>query len=283
MGVRNLKPTSPGRRGMQVSDWNDLTHGNRNRPEKSLVEKIKKTGGRNHHGCVTARHIGGGHKSKYRVIDFKRLKDDVPAKVAQVEYDPNRSARIALLHYADGEKRYILAPIGLEAGATVMSGKLAEPRVGNAMPLRLIPTGLEIHNVELQPGRGGQLGRAAGTLIKLMAKEGSYATVQLPSGEMRKISIECRATIGQIGNTDHNSIVIGKAGRHRWMGYRPISRGCAQNPHDHPMGGGEGHRSGGRHPQGPTGVLSKGGKTRKRKARSTKFIVRSRKKRGKRR
>lgn len=283
MGVRNLKPTSPGRRGMQVSDWAELTHGNRNKPEKSLLEKLKKTGGRNHHGCVTTRGIGGGHKSKWRKIDFKRNKDLVPAKVVQIEYDPNRSARIALLHYADGEKRYILAPIGLEVGATVESGEHVEPRVGNCMPLRNIPTGLEVHNVELQPCRGGQLGRSAGALVKLMAKEGEQATIQLPSGEMRKVSIECRATIGQIGNTEHNTIVIGKAGRHRWMGIRPISRGCAQNPHSHPMGGGEGHRSGGRHPRGPGGQLAKGGKTRKSKARSNKFIVRARKKRGRRR
>jgi large subunit ribosomal protein L2 len=265
---------------MQVSDWAELTHGNRNKPTKSLLEKIKKTGGRNHHGCVTARHIGGGHKSVYRKIDFKRLKDDVPAKVVAIEYDPNRTARIALLHYADGEKSYILAPLGLKAGDTVVSGEHVEPKTGNCMPLRNIPTGLVVHNVELQPRRGGQLGRSAGVLIKLMAKEGRWATVQLPSGEMRKVPIDCRATLGQIGNTEHNTIVIGKAGRHRWMGYRPYSRGCAQNPHSHPMGGGESRRSGGRHPMGPGSVLAKGGKTRKAKARSNKFIVRSRKKRG---
>ncbi|RMG07268.1 MAG: 50S ribosomal protein L2 [Planctomycetota bacterium] len=283
MGVKQYKPTSPGRRGMTVNDWAELTHGNRNRPERSLVEKIKKSGGRNHHGRITNRNIGGGHKAKYRKIDFKRDKDGVPAKVVSIEYDPRRTARIALLHYADGEKRYILAPLGLEVGQTVLSGENAEPKVGNAMPLRCIPTGLEIHNVELQPRRGGQLGRSAGTLVKLMAKEGKTATIMLPSGEMRKVPIECRATIGQIGNTEHNTIVIGKAGRHRWMGKRPVSRGCAMNPHSHPMGGGEGHRSGGRHPQGPTGILAKGGKTRKPKARSNKFIVRARKKRGRRR
>lgn len=282
MGVRTMKPTSPGRRGMQVSDWSDLTHGNRNKPEKSLLEKIKKTGGRNHHGVITARHIGGGHKPQYRKIDFKRKKDDVPAKVVQIEYDPNRTARIALLHYVDGEKRYILAPEQLKEGDVLLSGDACEPRVGNCMPLRNIPTGLEIHNVELQPKRGGQLGRAAGAIIKLMGKEGGMATIQLPSGEMRKVSLDCRATIGTIGNTEHNTINIGKAGRHRWMGYRPVSRGCAQNPHSHPMGGGEGHRSGGRHPMGPTGVLAKGGKTRKPKARSNKFIIRARKKRGRR-
>lgn len=282
MGVRTMKPTSPGRRGMQVSDWADLTHGNRNKPEKKLLEKLKKTGGRNHHGRITVRGIGGGHKPQYRKIDFKRKKDDVPAKVVQIEYDPNRTARIALLHYADGEKRYILAPAELSAGDVVMSGDNAEPRPGNCMSLRQIPTGLEIHNVELQPKRGGQLGRAAGAIVKLMGKEGGMATIQLPSGEMRKVSLDCRATIGTIGNTEHNTICIGKAGRHRWMGIRPISRGCAQNPHSHPMGGGEGHRSGGRHPMGPTGVLAKGGLTRKSKARSNKFIIRGRKKRGRR-
>lgn len=282
MGVRTMNPTSPGRRGMQVSDWSDLTNGNRNKPEKSLLEKIKKSGGRNHHGHITARHIGGGHKAQYRKIDFKRKKDSVPAKVVQIEYDPNRTARIALLHYADGEKRYILAPEQLKVDDVVMSGDVCEPRAGNCMPLRNIPTGLEIHNVELQPKRGGQLGRAAGAIIKLMGKEGGMATIQLPSGEMRKVSLDCRATIGTIGNTEHNTINIGKAGRHRWMGYRPYSRGCAMNPHDHPMGGGEGHRSGGRHPRGPKGVLSKGGKTRKPKARSNKFIIRARKKRGRR-
>lgn len=282
MGVRNLKPTSPGRRGMQVSDWSELTFKNRNRPTKSLLEKIKKSGGRNHHGCVTARHIGGGHKSKYRLIDFKRKKDGVPAKVISVEYDPNRTARIALLHYTDGEKAYILAPLGLQAGDQVVSGPEVEPRTGNTLPLRHIPTGLVIHNVELQPGRGGQLGRAAGALIKLMAKEGQWATIQLPSGEMRKVHLDCRATLGQIGNTEHNTIVIGKAGRHRWMGYRPYSRGCAMNPHDHPMGGGESRRSGGRHPMGPSGLQCKGKKTRKRSQPGDKFIVRGRKKRGKR-
>ncbi|MGE0707215.1 MAG: 50S ribosomal protein L2 [Planctomycetota bacterium] len=283
MGVRTMRPTSPGRRGMQFSDWSDLTHGNRNNPERTLLEKLRKTGGRNHHGEITARHRGGGHKKQYRLIDFKRNKDEVPARVVSIEYDPNRSARIALLHYADGEKRYILAPIGLSVGETVMSGLQVEPRVGNTMPLRNIPTGLEVHNVELQPRRGGQLGRAAGAIVKLMGKEGGMATIQLPSGEMRKVSLDCRATIGAIGNTEHNTIWIGKAGRHRWMGYRPYSRGCAMNPHDHPMGGGEGHRSGGRHPIGPGGVLSKGGKSRKPKARSNKFIVRARKKKGKRR
>ncbi|MCW8138374.1 MAG: 50S ribosomal protein L2 [Planctomycetota bacterium] len=279
MGIRTYNPTSPGRRGAQVSDWAELTHKNRNRPEESLLQRIKKTGGRNHHGVVTARHRGGGHKSIYRLVDFKRnRKDGVPAKVVSIEYDPNRTARIALLHYADGEKSYILAPLELQAGMMVMSGPQAEPRVGNCIPMRYIPTGLVIHNVELQPGRGGQLGRAAGAMIKLMAKEGDHATIQLPSGEMRRVPIEGRATIGQLGNIEQNVIVIGKAGRHRWMGYRPISRGSVRNPHDHPMGGGEGRRAGGRHPVGPKGTLAKGGITRKPKARSTKFIVRSRRK-----
>lgn len=276
MGIRTYNPTSPGRRGAQVSDWSDLTYKTKNRPEESLLERIKKSGGRNHHGVVTARHIGGGHKAIYRKVDFKRKKDGVPAKVVSIEYDPNRTARIALLHYADGEKSYILAPVELQVGMTVMSGETAEPRVGNCLPMRFIPTGLVIHNVELQPGRGGQLGRAAGAMIKLMAKEGSTATIQLPSGEMRRVPIDGRATIGQIGNIEQNVIVIGKAGRHRWMGYRPISRGSVRNPHDHPMGGGEGRRAGGRHPVGPKGTLAKGGKTRKGKARSNKFIVRSR-------
>lgn len=278
MGIRQYKPTSPGRRGMTVLDWSELTHGNRNKPEKQLLEKLRKTGGRNHHGQVTARHRGGGHKAVYRKVDFKRRKDDIPATVTSIEYDPNRSANIALITYADGHKAYILAPIGLQVGQTVMSGLHAEPRVGNCLPLRSIPTGLEIHNVELTPGKGGQLGRAAGVVVKLMAKEGEQATIQLPSGEMRKVNIDCRATLGQIGNTDHNQITIGKAGRHRWWGYRPISRGSVRNPHDHPMGGGEGRRAGGRHPVGPQGTPAKGGKSRKPKARSNKFIVRGRKK-----
>lgn len=277
MGLKYYNPTSPGRRGANVSDWSDLTNGTRNQPEKSLLLKLKKTGGRNHHGQVTARGIGGGHKFVYRKVDFKRKHDDVPGKVVAIEYDPNRSARIALIHYADGVKSYILAPVGLEAGMTVMSGEKAEPRVGNCMPMRNIPTGLEVHNVELQPGRGGQLGRSAGTLVKLMAKEGEHATIQLPSGEVRLVSAEGRATIGRLGNIEHNIINLGKAGRHRWMGYRPVSRGSCRNPHDHPMGGGEGKRAGGRHPVGPTGTLAKGGKTRRRKARSNDFIVRGRK------
>jgi large subunit ribosomal protein L2 len=278
MGIRTYNPTSAGRRGGQSSDWSDLTYRNKNRPEETLLQRIRKTGGRNHHGIVTARHMGGGHKSIYRLVDFKRKKDDVPAKVVSIEYDPNRTARIALLHYADGEKSYILAPLERQVGMIVMSGQHVEPRVGNCMPMRNIPTGLVIHNVELQPGRGGQLGRAAGAQIKLMAKEEQKATIQLPSGEMRRVPIEGRATIGQLGNIEQNVIVLGKAGRARWAGYRPVSRGSAQNPHDHPMGGGEGKRAGGRHPVGRQGTLAKGGITRKPKARSNKFIVRSRRK-----
>jgi large subunit ribosomal protein L2 len=279
MGIRTYNPTSAGRRGAQVSDWAELTYKNRNKPEERLLEKIKKTGGRNHHGYVTARHRGGGHKAIYRLVDFKRnRKDDVPAKVVAIEYDPNRTARIALIHYADGDKSYILAPLELQVGMTVMSGEKAEPRVGNCLPLRNIPTGLILHNVELQPGRGGQLARAAGALIKLMAKETDTATIQLPSGEMRRVPINGRASIGQLGNIEQNVIVLGKAGRARHMGYRPMSRGSCRNPHDHPMGGGEGKRAGGRHPMGPMGTLAKGGITRKRKARSNKFIVRSRRK-----
>ena len=278
MGVRTYRPTSAGLRGAQVSTWDELTYKNRNKPEKALLEKLRKTGGRNHHGQVTARHMGGGHKSIYRKVDFRRRKDDIPATVRSVEYDPNRKARIALVCYADGQKSYILAPEGLKKGDSVISGEQVEPRLGNCMPLRWIPTGLEVHNVELQPGKGGQLGRTAGAIVKLMAKEGRHATVQLPSGEMRRVPLECRATLGTLGNTDQNTIVLGKAGRHRWMGYRPVSRGSAKNPHDHPMGGGEGKRAGGRHPVGKNGVQSKGGITRKPKARSNSMIVRSRKK-----
>lgn len=278
MGIKFYKPTSHGRRGASCSDWSDLTRGTKNEPEHTLIEKIARTGGRNHHGQVTTRGMGGGHKRIYRKVDFKRnKKDGIPAKVVAIEYDPNRSARIALIHYADGAKSYILAPIGLEVGHTVISGDQVDPRPGNAMPMRSIPTGIEVHNVEMQPGRGGQLGRAAGCLVKLMAKEGAYASIQLPSGEVRRVPIEGRATIGRLGNIEHNVINLGKAGRHRWAGYRPVSRGSCKNPHDHPMGGGEGKRAGGRVPVGPTGTLAKGGNTRKNKARSNNFIIRGRK------
>jgi large subunit ribosomal protein L2 len=279
MGVRNYRPTSNGRRGAQVSDWAELTYRTKNMPVRSLVEKIDKTGGRNHHGQVTARHMGGGATRLYRKIDFKRRHDDIPAKVVSVEYDPNRTCRIALINYADGKRSYILAPRDLKAGDVVISGEKHEPKSGVCMPLRNIPTGIPLHNVELQPRKGGQLGRAAGVAIQLMAKEGEYGTITLPSGEVRKVHLDCRATIGELGNQDQNTIFLGKAGRHRWMGYRPYSRGSCRNPVDHPMGGGEGRRAGGRHPIGPGGVLSKGGITRKPKARSNDFIIRGRKKR----
>jgi large subunit ribosomal protein L2 len=245
-------------------------------PERSLLRPLTKTGGRNNNGRVTSRHRGGGHKRRYRVIDFKRQKDDVPAKVATIEYDPNRSARVALLHYVDGEKRYILAPVGLQVGDTLMSGPKADIRPGNAMALRDMPLGTTIHNIELSPGRGGQLARSAGTSAQLMAREGGYAQIRLGSGEMRLVQAVCRATIGQVGNTDHENISVGKAGRTRWLGRRPHVRGVAMNPVDHPHGGGEGKTSGGRHPVSPWGVPTKGYKTRRNK-RTSKFILRRRK------
>jgi large subunit ribosomal protein L2 len=275
MGIRLYKPTSPGRRFGSVSDFSEIT---RTTPEKSLVVKIKKTGGRNNQGRITCRHRGGGHKPKYRVIDFRRNKLGVPAKVASIEYDPNRTCRIALLHYLDGEKRYILAPKGISVGQEVVSGEMAEPLVGNTMTLEKIPPGLAIHNVELRPGQGGKLVRSAGSQASIQAKEGSYANVLLPSGEVRRIHMKCKATIGQVGNLDHQNIKIGKAGRNRWRGIRPTVRGSAMNPVAHPMGGGEGRRAGGRHPCSPTGVLSKGGKTRSPRKESNKNIVRKRKK-----
>jgi len=278
MGVKSYRPTSNGRRTGQVSDWSDLTFRTKNDPERSLVVKISKTGGRNNHGLVTARHMGGGATKLYRQVDFKRRHDDVPAKVVSIEYDPNRTCRIALINYADGLKSYILAPKDLKVGDTVISGERGEPRPGNCMSLRHIPTGIPLHCLELQPRRGGQLARSAGVSVQLMAKEDQHGTVTLPSGEVRKVHLDCRATIGELGNVEHNTITVGKAGRHRHMGYRPYSRGSAKNPVDHPMGGGEGRRAGGRHPVGPGGVLSKGGNTRKPKARSNDFIVRGRKK-----
>jgi len=244
-------------------------------PEKSLVRSLNRTGGRNNNGRITSWHIGGGHKRKYRVIDFRREKVDIPAKVATIEYDPNRSARIALLHYADGEKRYILAPVGLEVGHTVMSGEKAEIRPGNTLPLKNIPLGSLVHNVELRIGKGGQIIRSAGSYGQLMAKEGSYAQVRLPSGEVRKILVECKATLGQVGNIEHENVSVGKAGRTRWKGRRPIVRGVVMNPIDHPMGGGEGRSSGGRHPCTPWGVPTKGYKTRKNRN-SDKYIVKRR-------
>lgn len=248
------------------------------RPEKSLTRPKKSTGGRNAAGRITTRHRGGGAKRKYRVIDFKRNKDDVPAKVTHIEYDPNRSSNIALLQYADGEKRYILAPKDLKVGSSVISGQRVEPRTGNCMPLASIPLGMIVHNVEMQPGRGGQIARSAGSYIQLAAKEGKFAILNLPSGEMRKVNINCRATLGQIGNLDHQNIKIGKAGRKRHMGIRPTVRGSAMNPVAHPMGGGEGRRAGGRHPVSKWGKPSKGGKTRKKNKPSNSFILRKRKK-----
>jgi large subunit ribosomal protein L2 len=274
VGIRNYKPTSPGRRFVTGSDFEEVT---RTTPEKSLLEKISKSGGRNNNGRVTSRHIGGGHKRRYRVIDFKRQKDDVPAKVATIEYDPNRTARIALLHYADGEKRYILAPQRLRVGDSVMSGPNADIKPGNSLPLRDIPTGTVVHNIELQIGRGGQLVRSAGVGAQLMAKEGDYATLRLPSSEMRMVHLDCRATVGQIGNATHENITIGKAGRSRWKGKRPKVRGSAMNPVDHPHGGGEGKSNSGRHPVTPWGKPTNGFRTRVKGKPSGKYIVRGRK------
>ena len=275
MGIKTYRPTSPGRRGGSVLDFSELSN---DAPEKSLLRPIRRTGGRNNHGHLTRRHRGGGNKRMYRVVDFRRDKEGIPAKVATIEYDPNRSANIALLHYADGEKRYIIAPQGLTVGQTLNSGPTAEPLVGNSMPLANIPVGLEIHNVEIKLGRGGQLARGAGAWAQLQAREGDYAIVMLPSAELRKVHITCSATIGRIGNTDHQNVKLGKAGRKRHMGHRPQVRGTAMNPVDHPMGGGEGRTAGGRHPCSPSAVLAKGGKTRRRKNPSNKFILRRRKK-----
>ena len=276
MAIRRFKPTSPGRRHGSVLDFRkEITT---SEPEKSLLEPQKRTGGRNNYGRMTVRRRGGGARQHYRRIDFKRDKDGIPAKVRSIEYDPNRTSNIALLVYADGEKRYILAPKGLDVGRLVMNGPTAEPKVGNSMKLADIPLGLDIHNVELQPGRGGQMARSAGAVCRLMAREGKYAVIVLPSGEMRRVHVECRATIGSIGNSDHQHVSLGKAGRVRHMGRRPKVRGTAQNPIAHPMGGGEGRSAGGRHPCSPSGVLAKGGKTRRPAKASDKFIIRRRKK-----
>ncbi len=275
MGIKHFKPTSPGRRGMSVLTTDDLT---RKKPEKRLTKGLRKRGGRNNAGRITSRHRGGGHKRIYRMIDFKRDKTDVPARVASLEYDPNRSARIALLHYADGEKRYIIAPMHLKVGDEVLSGPSADIKPGNAMPLRFIPLGTIVHNVELTKGRGGQLIRGAGTGAQLMAKEGDYAQLRLSSGEVRMIHLDCRATIGQVGNPDHENISLGKAGRSRWLGRRPRVRGVAMNPVDHPHGGGEGKSSGGRHPSTPWGKPTKGYKTRRQKP-SDRYIIRRRRSR----
>ncbi len=272
MGLRSFKPTTPGRRFMVISDFSEIT---KKEPEKSLVVPLKKHSGRNHHGRITVRHRGGGHKRKYRIIDFKRDKIGIPAKVVAIEYDPNRSARIALLFYADGEKRYILAPKGVKVGDTLMSGPDAEIRPGNALPLEKIPVGTIIHNIEFEPGKGGQIARSAGTYAQLMAKEGNYALLRMPSGELRKVHIKCMATVGMVGNEDHINQSHGKAGRRRWMGWRPSVRGMAMNPVDHPMGGGEG-RSKGHIPKSPWGIPAKGYKTRRGKRKSDKFIVKRR-------
>ncbi|MEX1026330.1 MAG: 50S ribosomal protein L2 [Planctomycetota bacterium] len=274
MGIKTYKPTSPGRRNGSVLDFAELTT---SKPEKSLLRPLKKTGGRNNHGRITVRHRGGGHKRRYRLIDFKRNKDGVPATVKSIEYDPNRSANIALVAYADGEKRYILAPVGLEVGQQLLSGPSADPLPGNAMKLADVPVGLMVHNIEMQAGRGGQLCRSAGSYAQLQAREGVYAVLQLPSGELRRIHTGCRATIGRVGNTDHQNVKLGKAGRRRHKGRRPTVRGTAMNPVDHPLGGGEGRTKGGRHPCSPTAVLAKGGRTRRRNHPTDPFILRRRK------
>jgi large subunit ribosomal protein L2 len=275
MGIRQFKPVTPGRRQMSVSDFADITD-KRRKPEKSLLRPLVKTGGRNNQGIITSRFRGGGHKRRYRLIDFKRVHDGVPAVVVAIEYDPNRSARIALLQYDNGEKTYILAPQGLKAGDRVQSGDTAEPKLGNCMSLRKVPLGMSVHNVELQPGRGGQMARSAGCGAVLTAREGKWAQITLPSGEMRRVPSECRATIGVLGNADHMNISLGKAGRKRWLGRKPHNRGVSMNPVNHPMGGGEGRTSGGRHPCSPTGVLAKGGKTRQKRKPSNKAIIRRR-------
>ena len=278
MAIRRRKPTSPGRRFQTQSDFSEIT---KTTPERSLVKGESKSGGRNSYGRKTSRHRGGGHKQKYRQIDFRRNKDGVPATVHSIEYDPNRTCRIALLHYHDGEKRYILAAEGVSVGDILQNGQGAEIRPGNALPLRYIPVGTVVHNIEIRPGGGGKMARSAGTSVQLVAKEGDYATLRLPSTEMRRVPIDCRATVGTIGNSDHELVKIGKAGRNRWKGKRPQTRGVAMNPVDHPHGGGEGKTSGGRHPVSPWGKPE--GRTRNRKKQSEQMIVRRRRTRGSRR
>ena len=273
MALKKFKPTTPSLRFMTVTDFSELT---KKKPEKSLLDTLKKRGGRNNLGHVTARHRGGGHKRRYRIIDFLRRKHGIPARVGAIEYDPNRSSRIALLVYADGEKRYFLAPDGIKVGDSLMAGPAADVRDGNCMPLRGVPLGTAIHNLELVPGRGGQVARSAGAECQLMAKEGSFAHVKLPSGEVRMFHLDCYCTLGKVGNIDHENVMIGKAGRKRWLGKRPHTRGVAMNPVDHPMGGGEGRSSGGRHPTTPWGKPTKGYKTRRRKKPSDRLIVRRR-------
>jgi large subunit ribosomal protein L2 len=275
MGIKKLKPVTPGTRFKSNYTFEEITKAV---PEKSLTKALKKSGGRNNLGRITARHIGGGHKRRYRIIDFKRDKHGIPAKVFSIEYDPNRSARIALLHYLDGEKRYILAPNGLKVGDKITSGSGSEIVVGNALPLKEMPLGSFIHNVEMKPGKGGQLARSAGSALQLMAKEGNYAQLKMPSSEVRMIHVDCMATYGEVGNSEHENISLGKAGRSRWLGRRSYVRGVAMNPVDHPMGGGEGKTSGGGHPVSPWGQKSKGLKTRKRKNQSNKYIIKRRKK-----
>jgi large subunit ribosomal protein L2 len=277
MGIRKYNPTTPGRRGASVCDFVELTPGAK--APKSLLKTKRRKGGRNNQGVITARHRGGGHKRCLRKVDFRRDKDGIPAQVDSIQYDPNRTCRIALLHYADGEKRFILAPDGLKAGAKVMNGPDAPIEVGNSLPLSMIPLGMEIHNVEMMPGRGGVLCRAAGMRATLAARDADWAQINLPSGEIRRVPATCRATIGVVGNSEHMAVVIGKAGRNRWMGWRPHVRGTAMNPIDHPHGGGEGRTKGGRHPVSPTGKLAKGGSTRKRRKPSNRAIVRRRKSR----
>jgi large subunit ribosomal protein L2 len=278
MATRKRKPTSAGRRFQTVSDFSEIT---KTVPEKSLLAKKTSSGGRNNLGRKTARHRGGGHKRRYRIVDFRRTKDGVPAKVAAIEYDPNRNCRIALLHYLDGEKAYILAPQGVGVGDMLQSGHGAEIRPGNALPLRYIPVGTTVHNVELKPGGGGKMARSAGSSVQLVAKEGDFATLRLPSTEMRRVPIDNRATVGEVGNADAELVKLGKAGRNRWKGVRPQSRGVAMNPVDHPLGGGEGKSSGGRHPTSPWG--KKEGRTRKKNKQSDRYIVRRRRRRGSRR
>jgi len=277
MAVKKRKPTSPGRRFQTVSDFAEITD---DKPEKSLIAKKSKTGGRNTHGRITSRHRGGGHKQRYRLIDFRRDKDGVPARVASIQYDPNRNARIALLNYVDGEKRYILAPVGVRVDDRLESGSGVDIRPGNALPLRNVPAGTLVHAIEMRPGGGAKLARSAGSAVQLMSKEGDLALLRLPSGEMREVPLDCKATVGQVGNTESELIKVGKAGRNRWKGVRPQTRGVAMNPVDHPLGGGEGKASGGRHPTSPWG--KKEARTRSKKKPSSKYIVRRRTKKGKR-
>ncbi|HKZ30521.1 MAG TPA: 50S ribosomal protein L2 [Acidimicrobiia bacterium] len=277
MAIRKLKPTSPGRRFQTVSDYSEIT---KKKPEKSLIDKKSSTGGRNVHGRITSRHRGGGHKQRYRIVDFRRTKDGIPARVAAIEYDPSRNARLALLHYADGEKSYILAPLGIKPGAILESGSGAEIRPGNALPLRNVPAGTTVHAVELRPGGGAKMARSAGAAVQLMGKEGNKALLRLPSGEMRNVELDCRATVGEVGNPESELVKTGKAGRSRWKGVRPQTRGVAMNPVDHPLGGGEGKSSGGRHPVSPWGKPE--GRTRKKNKASDKDIVRRRSRKGRR-